>query len=100
MQGESYRFFYNPMWNYLGDQSSGPGGTYFHDSAPMINLFWYMFDQVLIRPELLGSLVNESIEIVTDVDGKNLLSNNGQPNKQFASDHLPILFTLHLTEDL
>jgi hypothetical protein len=31
--GQSYRFFYNPMWGHFGDRTPGPPGTYFHSSA-------------------------------------------------------------------
>ncbi|MHC4430644.1 MAG: hypothetical protein ACYTBS_02275, partial [Planctomycetota bacterium] len=49
--GEDRRFFYNPMWSYFGDVSPGPPGTYFYDTGTQVNLYWNIFDQVLILAE-------------------------------------------------
>lgn len=56
VQGSRYRFFYNPMWGFFGDRTAGPPGTYYHRSAAITELFWHMFDQVLVRPTLMESL--------------------------------------------
>lgn len=53
VQDREYPFFYNPMWGLLGDASPGPPGTYYYPSSEHVVFFWNMFDQVLIRPELL-----------------------------------------------
>ena len=96
VQGRQYRFFYNPMWNRLGDETDGTPGTYFYQRAEHDVLFWNMFDQVLLRPELLPHFKTEELKILSR-DGKvSLLSAKGIPDKIKASDHLPILFKLHL----
>ncbi len=99
VQAQSYKFFYNPMWSHFGD-IGGPPGTYYYDRSENFNLFWNVFDQVLIRPELLREFRNETVKIVATVAGKSLLAPNGQPDKRAGSDHLPILFALDLTEEL
>jgi len=53
LHGKEYNMFYNPMWSLLGDINL-PDGTYFYDdSSQEVNLYWNIFDQVLIRPSLI-----------------------------------------------
>lgn len=96
VQGEERRFFYNPMWARLGDEPPGPPGTYYYNTSSQINYFWNIFDQVLIRPDLLSAFRNEELEVVTQIGSTSLLSANGLPNTAVASDHLPLMFKLHL----
>ena len=84
------------MWGYLGDISDGPPGTYYYDSGMQVNLYWNMFDQVLIRPELLDVFEVEGLRILTDAGGKSLLAGSGKPDVSIGSDHLPILFKLNI----
>ncbi|MCZ7648471.1 MAG: endonuclease/exonuclease/phosphatase family protein [Planctomycetota bacterium] len=53
VQNRTYPFFYNPMWSRLGDDSKGPPGTFYYDGGDATNVYWYMLDQVLLRPEAL-----------------------------------------------
>lgn len=92
--GRKYRFFYNPMWGYFGDRTPGPAGTYYHGSSSPISYYWNMFDQALLRPELMDSLVELRI---LDTDGETLLlTPEGRPSVSTASDHLPLLVRLDL----
>ena len=50
-----------------------------------------MFDQILIRPDLLDFFKTNNLEIVTEIRGISLLSASGKPDKIRASDHLPII---------
>jgi hypothetical protein len=95
VKGREYPFFYNPMWNLLGDTNSMPPGTYY-DSKKRITLFWYMFDQVLIRPDLLDRFDNQDLQIIDSVNNTSLLSSNRILNDKSPSDHLPLLFRLNL----
>ncbi|MFC1835803.1 endonuclease/exonuclease/phosphatase family protein [Thermodesulfobacteriota bacterium] len=96
VQETEYPFFYNPMWAFFGDGTPGPPGTYYYADSKHVVHFWNMFDQVLIRPELLPAFRNERLRIL-DSDGEvSLLSDNGLPSKRVASDHLPILFALEI----
>jgi len=92
VQNEKYRFFYNPMWNHMGD-GSGVGGTFYYESAEAVCYFWNMFDQVLLRPELLKGFSPEQVRIVTEIGGVSLLA-GGRPNAKVASDHLPVVVEL------
>jgi len=88
--GERRPFFYNPMWSYFGDDSEGPPGTYYRSFAKPINYHWNMFDQVLLRPDLLEAYDRGDVRILTRAGDTSLLTAAGTPLKSI-SDHLPIL---------
>jgi hypothetical protein len=91
--GTSYRFLYNPMWGFFGDRTIGPPGTYYHRAATVGDLFWHMFDQVLLRPSLMYLL--RDLVILDQIDGESLLSHPvGLPRDAACSDHLPLAFRL------
>jgi hypothetical protein len=97
VQEREYPFFYNPMWSLFGDATAGPPGTYFYRGGAQHRVFfWNMFDQVLVRPSLLDRFQTQDVQIL-DTDGEILfLSQQGVPNRNIVSDHLPILFKLSL----
>ena len=96
VQSKEYPFFYNPMWSLLGDATPGPPATYYRRNAEQTEFFWYMLDQVLIRPDLLDRFDPQDLQIL-DSDGEiSFLSDQGLPNKRRFSDHLPLLFKLDL----
>lgn len=94
--GKDCRFFYNPMWNYLGDAPPGPPGTYFYDTGRQINTYWNIFDQVLFRPELLDAFSDENLQVLTEVDTTSLATQSGRPDDNIGSDHFPILLSLKI----
>jgi len=95
VQAKPYRFFYNPMWGFFGDRTTGPAGTYHHGAATVGNLFWQMFDQVLLRPDLMNAL--QDLEILDRIGAQSLLTEKGGvPDRSVASDHLPLAFRLTL----
>lgn len=100
VQGEEKRFFYNPMWSYFGDVSVGPSGTYYYHDSGQIAYFWNMFDQVLIRPDLLERFDNKDIKVLSSAGPTVLLSDQNIPDRKVGSDHLPILFRIDLEERL
>lgn len=94
-QGNSYRYFYNPMWGLFGDRPDRPPGTYYHSSAGLAELFWHMIDQVLLRPDLMEFL--DDLAILDRIDGETLLTEQaGVPQQTTYSDHLPLAFRLNL----
>jgi hypothetical protein len=95
IRGKDHIFFYNPMWSKFGDAGPSPPGTYFYNSGSDVNYFWHMFDQVLVRPALLGSLSNDSVGIVSRIGDVALHTDRGRPNSAAASDHLPIICKLN-----
>ena len=96
VQSREYPFFYNPMWGLFGDGTPGPSGTYYYRRAEHTVFFWNMFDQVLIRPDLLSSFDNKGLEILESDGEVSFLSNEGLPDADVASDHLPVMFRLAL----
>ncbi len=96
--GERYPYFYNPMWNHLGDDH-GPPGTYYRGSPTPTQDHWHLLDQVLVRPALLNALPKERVRIITSAGGKDLLRNDGRIDKTIGSDHLPLSFDLDLLQE-
>lgn len=96
VKGARREFFYNPMWSYFGDISPGPPGTYYNDKQGMICYFWNIFDQVLVRPQLLDYFDKSSLKIVTEAGDITLYNDKGVPDKKI-SDHFPIVFKLKST---
>lgn len=89
------KFFYNPMWSRLGDDSEGSAGTYYYNSSAPVNYYWHTFDQVLIRPALLPCFDQSNLRIIDKIDRINLIKNGKISNQ--TSDHLPIMIELMLS---
>ncbi len=94
VMGNKYKMFYNPMWGLWGDNGRGvaPGTMYYNPSRHM-QLYWNMYDQVLIRPGVIPFFVDKYLEIITSSRSKSLLSDN-HILKAMYSDHLPIKFSI------
>jgi len=92
VQRQQYSFFYNPMWCHFGDRTPA-AGTFYYDSGEPLCYFWNIFDQVLLRPDLLHGFSHDQVRIVTEIAGVPLLK-DGCPDKALASDHLPLVLQL------
>jgi endonuclease/exonuclease/phosphatase family metal-dependent hydrolase len=93
VQKQRYKYFYNPMWGHFGD-NAGTGGTFYYESAEHLCYYWNLFDQVLLRPDLLEGFAPENLRIPTSIGGVSLLQADGQPDKEMMSDHLPVTLEL------
>lgn len=89
VQGNEYQKFYNPMWKFLGRENAPYATYYYNNSGQLNNYYWNIFDQVIIRPQLIGAFNDSSLEILTGTKTYELLE-DGKPNKEKYSDHLPI----------
>jgi endonuclease/exonuclease/phosphatase family metal-dependent hydrolase len=58
--------------------------------------FWNTFDQVLLRPELLDRFDIKLLVVPTTAGQTPLVTSDGRPNQDLASDHLPVVFELDL----
>ncbi len=94
--GEIRHFFYNPMWGHFGDRPPSPPGTFFRAADGQTSYFWHMFDQMLIRPDLLSYFNDADLTVVTRIGDQSLLAASHRPDAQTFSDHLPIVFQLTL----
>jgi hypothetical protein len=95
VDAEERAFFYNPMWRFFGERPDGPPGTYYYPSSGKpIAYYWHMYDQVMVRPNLISYLVD--VKILVETDGARLVDDEGIPSVIVASDHLPLLFTLRV----
>jgi hypothetical protein len=95
-QEVTYPYFYNPMWRYFGESADSPSGTYYYDKSGQVCYFWNIFDQVLVRPDLLNQWDDESLQILTSDGQQSFLTPKGLPDTKNFSDHLPLLFKLNL----
>lgn len=98
VQGQDYPYFYNPMWNLLGDRHHSPG-SYYYNSGTYVNYYWNVFDQALLRPALLQRFDPATdVRILGSIGGAQLTrKHDGRPDDKI-SDHLPILVNLELQE--
>src|SRR5262249_8963781 len=95
-QVEEFRVFYNPMWSHFGDAVQ-PAGTYYYDkSNPEVDPLWNVFDQVLLRRGLLDRFRSKNLKILTTDGVVSFVWEDGRPNGDVYSDHLPIWFRLDL----
>jgi hypothetical protein len=90
-----YNYFYNPMWRHYRDEAGLPCGTYFQRRSEEACHFWHIFDQVVIRPEVIP-LIPDAIKVMTAIAGHRLIDSHGRPDIKRFSDHLPIMFEVLL----
>lgn len=89
-----FKMFYNPMWGLLGDNGrSIVSGTHFFNPHRHVQYFWNMFDQVLIRPEVIPYFSDKYLSILTGTKSMSLLTEN-HTMRTIYSDHLPIKFAI------
>ena len=85
VNGNTFQRFYNPMLNVIKETGKSYGSFYYkHNIKPM---YWYCYDQVIFRRNLIDSFINASF--CRSVGPVPLLQNN-KPNPDF-SDHLPLI---------
>ena len=100
-----YPFFYNPMWNKLGDydyinKTECIPGTFHLKNAAAGKFYWNLLDGVLLRDEMMDTIDIPSLQIISEFDNTKLVRNTISKGQSFIdeiySDHLPVKFTLNL----
>lgn len=96
--GKAADFFYNPMWRLYGHDRHPAAGaaTHYWIGSWAHGLGWHMIDQVVLRPEESARFPEDRLRIVTRVGEIPLLDDDGLPDRQTASDHLPVVFHWNL----
>jgi hypothetical protein len=97
--------FYNPTWSLFGDRSfaetatgvrkplRAPGSYFYDDSREPTHHFWHVFDQVLVRPDLIPHL--RWVQPLTTDGTDEFLTAAGRIDEKRFSDHLPLIVRFH-----
>ncbi len=93
------RFFFNPMWSHFRDGRHQPGGSYYYASGKDVVQYWHVFDQVVVRPDLMCALDCSSVRFPTEAGGFRLIDSRNRPNKKTCSDHLPLVFEVNIPKE-
>ena len=86
--GKEWKFMYNPIINWLGEDSKTYGSYYYVGTHP--SSYWHCLDQVLVGRPLIDRVA--SLSYLRDA-GKTSLIAKSAPDKK-VSDHLPLFVTL------
>lgn len=103
-QKQRHPYFYNPMWNLLGDydylkKTDKVSGTYYWYTEDVGLYHWNLIDGMVISQTIMERLLIESLEIVTQINNKDLVCVQPTGIKESYlvdgfSDHLPIKFSI------
>ena len=91
--GQKRLFYFNPMWDLMGKHGKVQGSYYYENDKDDKSLYWYSFDEVLIRPSLIDFFSWKYFDYISEVDGRSLLKNQ-KINKDDYSDHFPLKFEI------
>ena len=89
-KGDRIKRFYNPILNYLSEETKMYGSHYYDGSDKRPTSYWHCLDQVLLRKSLVSFLAE--VNYLKEIDGTELLSGTSLNKK--ISDHLPLLVKL------
>lgn len=103
--GSKEKYWYNPMWNLLGDHdpytnSKRISGSYYfnnEDETPV----WNMLDGFMLRPSLMNGIDFSESRIITGTTNHQfvkplVLKKDESLINEYYSDHLPITLTINI----
>jgi hypothetical protein len=67
------------MWAHFGDRPAHPPGSHYYERAELVS-YWNVFDQVMVRPDIMDRCHGEGIKILTKVGDTSLLRDDGTPD--------------------
>ncbi|MCH5171574.1 MAG: hypothetical protein J1F31_01905 [Erysipelotrichales bacterium] len=85
-----YRRFYNPIIEYINETNENYGSFYY--SSGNYCLYWYCFDQILVRKNLANQI--HTFKYLKKIKQQDLIKKK-KPNKKI-SDHLPLLVNINI----
>lgn len=91
--GEDYHFYFNPMWKLMGDNKTVQGTYYSTVDSQDKSVYWYTFDQVLLRPYFIEKFQWNSFEIIEGTKEFHFIKDESIDKEKY-SDHLPLLFEI------
>lgn len=98
-----FDYYYNPMWNFIGDinyqsgQLKLPGGYYFKSNDSVTQTYWNLLDNLIIRPSLIDEIDLASITLLEESKPHvlvNKIADEYQIDSVNYSDHLPLIFKI------
>lgn len=93
VEGETKLFYFNPTWKLMGDNKIVQGTYYNNGDQQEKSIFWYSFDELLIRPYFIDRFDWDYFGIIEKANNYNFI-NNAKIDKSNYSDHLPIKFEI------
>lgn len=93
VDGEKRYFYFNPMWKIMGDNKLVQGTYYVDNDQQDLSMFWYSFDEVLIRPYFIDMFNWEYFGVVENTENYSLIKGH-KIDKISFSDHLPFKFEI------
>lgn len=93
VKGEQCLFYYNPMWELIGKRGNAQGSYYSESDQQGKSIYWYSFDEVLLRPSLIDKFEWTYFDYITEINKMSLLK-NGKIDRKKYSDHLPLKFEI------
>ena len=94
VDGELKYFYFNPIWKLMGDHRIVQGTYYNNYDQQGKSIFWYSFDQLLIRPFFIDKFNWDFFEIVERTESFQFIKNEIIDKNQY-SDHLPLKFEIY-----
>ena len=86
-------FYYNPMWQLIGKKGNAQGSYYSENDQQSKSMYWYSFDEVLLRPPLIDRFEWTYFDYITEINKMSFMK-NGKIDKKKYSDHLPLKFEI------
>jgi len=93
VENEKRYFYFNPTWKLMGDNKLVQGTYYTDNDQHDLSMFWYSFDEVLIRPYFIDKFNWEFFGVVERTTEYSFIKGHKINNIAF-SDHLPLKFEI------
>lgn len=93
VDGENKYFYFNPVWKLMGENKLVQGTYYNSSDSQRKSIYWYSFDEVLIRPYFIKSFNWNYFDIIEKTTSHNFVPNT-TIDKEKYSDHLPLKFEI------